>query len=105
MKEPLNLVIAGVGGQGNILVSEIVATAANEAGYHVTVGESYGLSQRGGAVSSHVRLSREMPYGPVILAGRADVILGFEPVEAARVLLEYGHPGVRVIVKIGRAHV
>ncbi len=98
MKEPLNLVVAGVGGQGNILVSEILAKAASAEGLKVTVGESYGMSQRGGSVSSHIRLSRQFLYGPVIPAGCADVIIGFEPVETVRVALELGSPGVKIIV-------
>lgn len=98
MKDPLNLVITGVGGQGNILVSEILAKAATAEGFKVTVGEAYGMSQRGGSVSSHIRLSREFQYGPVIPAGHADIIVGFEPVEAARAAAELGHSGVRIIV-------
>jgi indolepyruvate ferredoxin oxidoreductase beta subunit len=98
VKDPLNLVITGVGGQGNILVSEILAKAAVAEGFLVTVGESYGMSQRGGSVASHIRLSREMQYGPVIPAGQASIIAGFEPVEAARAALELGHPGVKLLV-------
>lgn len=98
MKDPMNLLIAGVGGQGNILVSEILAKAVAAVGYKVTVGESYGMSQRGGSVSSHIRLSRKLIYGPIIPAGCADVIIGFEPVETARAALEFGSPGVKIIV-------
>jgi indolepyruvate ferredoxin oxidoreductase beta subunit len=98
MKDPLNLIIAGVGGQGNILVSEILAKAASAVGFKVTVGESYGMSQRGGSVTSHIRLSRKSLYGPIIPTGCADVIMGFEPVEAARTAVEYGSPTVQIIV-------
>jgi indolepyruvate ferredoxin oxidoreductase beta subunit len=98
MKDPMNLVVTGVGGQGNILVSEILAKAASAVGYKVTVGESYGMSQRGGSVSSHIRLSRKLLYGPIIPAGCADVIVSFEPVEAVRAALEFGSPGVKIIV-------
>ena len=98
MKDPLNIVITGVGGQGNILVSEILAKAAAAEGFRVTVGESYGLSQRGGAVSSHIRLSQEFQYGAVIPAGHADIIVGFEPVEAARSAAALGHPGTNIIL-------
>lgn len=98
MKEPLNIVIAGVGGQGNILVSGILAKAASLENLKVTVGESYGMSQRGGSVSSHIRLSRLTLYGPIIPAGCADVIVGFEPVEAARAALEFGSPSVKIIL-------
>ena len=98
MRDPLNLVIAGVGGQGNIFVSEILAKAASAVGYKVTVGESYGMSQRGGSVTSHVRLSRKSLYGPIIPLGCADIIVGFEPVEAVRAAIEFGSPGVKIIV-------
>jgi indolepyruvate ferredoxin oxidoreductase beta subunit len=98
MKDPLNIVVTGVGGQGNIMVSEILAKASAAEGFIVTVGESYGLAQRGGAVSSHIRLSREFQYGPVIPAGHADIIVGFEPLEAARAATALGHTEVKVIV-------
>ena len=98
MKDPMNLVVSGVGGQGNILVSEILAKSAAAVGYKVTVGESYGMSQRGGSVSSHIRLSRKTLYGPIIPAGCADVVIGFEPVETVRTALEFGSHAVKVIV-------
>lgn len=98
MKDPINLVITGVGGQGNILVSEILAKAASVEGFRVTVGESYGMSQRGGSVSSHIRLSRNCLYGPIIPAGHVDIIVAFEPVEAARIALALGSPKVKIIV-------
>jgi len=98
LKDPLNLVITGVGGQGNILVSEILAKAASAVGLKVTVGESYGMSQRGGSVSSHIRISRKSLYGPIIPKGCADIIVAFEPVEAARAALELGSPRVKIIV-------
>jgi indolepyruvate ferredoxin oxidoreductase beta subunit len=96
-KDPLNLIITGVGGQGNILASQITATAAIREGFHVAIGETYGASQRGGSVMSHVRFSQEFQYGPLISAGEADLILGFEPLETLRVLVEYGHEETRVI--------
>jgi indolepyruvate ferredoxin oxidoreductase beta subunit len=98
VRDPLNLIIAGVGGQGNILISEILAKAASAVGYKVTVGESYGMSQRGGSVTSHIRLSRKALFGPIIPAGCADVIVGFEPVEAARAAVDFGSPDVQIIV-------
>lgn len=96
-KDPLNLIVTGVGGQGNVLVSQLVGRALVRCGYHVTIGETYGASQRGGAVMSHLRISRETQYGPLIPDGRADVILGLEPMETLRVLAQYGNPGVTVI--------
>jgi len=98
LKEPVNLIITGVGGQGNILVSEIVAQTGCRQKWSVVVGESYGLSQRGGAVSSHVRLFRYQEYGPIIPGGEADIILGFEPLEAARQVVDYGHKNSCLII-------
>jgi indolepyruvate ferredoxin oxidoreductase beta subunit len=96
-KDPLNLIITGVGGQGNILASQITATAAIRDGFFVSIGETYGASQRGGSVMSHVRFSQEFQYGPLIPSGEADIILGFEPLETLRVLVEYGHEDTDVI--------
>jgi indolepyruvate ferredoxin oxidoreductase beta subunit len=97
-KDPLNLIIAGVGGQGNILASQIVATAGIKEGLYVTVGETYGASQRGGPVMSHVRFSALAQCGPLIPEGEADIIVGLEPIEALRIIADYGNPGTRVIV-------
>jgi indolepyruvate ferredoxin oxidoreductase beta subunit len=96
-KDPLNVIVTGVGGQGNVLVSQLIGKALVKAGHHVTIGETYGASQRGGAVMSHIRISRKEQYGPLIPGGQADVILGLEPVETMRVLAQYGHPAVIVI--------
>jgi len=96
-KDPLNVIVTGVGGQGNVLISQLIGRALVKAGHHVTIGETYGASQRGGAVMSHIRISRQEQYGPLIPEGQADVILGLEPVETLRVLAQYGHPGVVVI--------
>jgi indolepyruvate ferredoxin oxidoreductase, beta subunit len=97
-KEPYNLIISGVGGQGNILASGLAALAATAAGFNVVVGETYGASQRGGSVMSHIRLSAEKEYGPLVPYGQADVIVGFEPLEALRVASKYAHAETVVIV-------
>ncbi|MFC2062662.1 indolepyruvate oxidoreductase subunit beta [Chloroflexota bacterium] len=97
MKEPLNLIIVGVGGQGNVTISGLIGRALLKQGYHITIGELYGAAQRGGSVMSHVRISVESEFGPIIPEGRADVVLGLEPVESLRVLGAYGNPGVEVI--------
>jgi len=95
--DPLNVIVTGVGGQGNVLISQLMGSALVRAGYHVTIGETYGASQRGGAVMSHLRISDQAQYGPLIPQGQADVILGLEPLETLRVLGQYGNPGVTVI--------
>jgi indolepyruvate ferredoxin oxidoreductase beta subunit len=96
-KDPLNVIVTGVGGQGNVLISQVIGRALVRAGYHVTIGETYGASQRGGAVMSHLRISRQAQYGPLIPHGQADAILALEPLEALRVLGEYGNPAVTVV--------
>jgi indolepyruvate ferredoxin oxidoreductase beta subunit len=95
--DPLDIVITGVGGQGNVLASQVLGRALLEAGYQVTVGETYGLSQRGGSVMSQVRLSSGAVLGPLMPEHRATAIVSLEPLEALRVLGVYGHPEVIVI--------
>lgn len=102
--DPLNLVVTGVGGQGNVLIAQMIGRALVEDGYHVTIGETYGASQRGGAVMSHVRVSRTAGYGPLIPEGDAHVILGLEPLETLRVLAQYGNPDVVVIANSRPVH-
>lgn len=97
-KDPLNLVITGVGGQGNVLASQIVASAGIKEGLYVTVGETYGASQRGGAVMSHVRFSAKAQCSPLISEGQADIVVGMEPVEALRVMAEFGNAATKIIV-------
>ncbi|VUT27962.1 MAG: Indolepyruvate oxidoreductase subunit IorB [Candidatus Syntrophoarchaeum sp. GoM_oil] len=98
MKDPLNIIICGVGGQGNVLASRLVAEAADSEGYFVKIGETFGASQRGGAVESHIRISTRMEYGPLIPEGMADIIVALEPAEAMRVAVRYANPNTIVIV-------
>lgn len=95
---PHNLIITGVGGQGNVFASQIVGRAAVEREFRVTIGETFGLSQRGGPVMSHIRLSKEGNYGPLIPPNMAHVIIGLEPLETIRILLEYGNEETVFIV-------
>jgi indolepyruvate ferredoxin oxidoreductase beta subunit len=96
-REAWNLIITGVGGQGNVLSSQILGQALVGKGYRVTIGETYGASQRGGSVMSHIRISALKQPSPLIPRGRADVVLGLEPVEALRVLTAYGYRETVVI--------
>jgi indolepyruvate ferredoxin oxidoreductase, beta subunit len=94
----INLIITGVGGQGNILMSRLLGDAFIQEGYTITIGETYGATQRGGSVASHVRISRDrIPYSAVTPKGRANIVLGLEPSEALRMLTAYGHPGTYVV--------
>ena len=94
---PYNLIITGVGGQGNVLISQLIARAFIQKGYRAIVGETYGVSQRGGSVMSHVRILREGTIGPIIPPGHGDLILGLEPMETLRNLKAYGNPNIHVI--------
>jgi indolepyruvate ferredoxin oxidoreductase beta subunit len=97
-KEPFNLIISGVGGQGNVLLSAFVGAALLKEGFMVSVADTFGVSQRGGSVTSHIKISKKTLYSSVTLDGKADVILGMEPVETLRALGEFGNPHVVVIV-------
>jgi indolepyruvate ferredoxin oxidoreductase beta subunit len=127
----INLIVAGVGGQGSILASHIIAEAAitgasassaaegaserssapASAGFNVRVGETFGAAMRGGAVASHVRIGDVR--GPLVGKGQADMILALEPLEGLRIGVEYiksggvailnSDPFPPVDVKIGAA--
>ncbi len=97
IKDPLNLIIAGVGGQGNLVLSQLIGNILMKDGYFVLCGETLGGTQRGGSVMSHVRISREAIYGPLIPIGGADIILSLEPHEALRALIQLGNPHVITI--------
>ena len=96
--ESYNLIIAGVGGQGNVLASQLIGQVFIRKGYFVTIGETYGASQRGGAVMSHIRISKRKQPSPLIPKGKADILMALEPVEAIRVLIPYGSPDVVAVV-------
>ena len=90
-----NIMIVGVGGQGTLLTSKILGNAAIAAGFDVKVSEVHGMSQRGGSVVTYVRYGEEV-YSPVIGLGEADLLLAFEPLEAARALSYLKPDGVLV---------
>ncbi len=96
-KDPMNIIITGVGGQGNVMASRVLAGMLVNAGFIVTIGETFGMSQRGGSVMSHLRVSSKSVLSPQIPQGRADIIIALEPVEALRVLTKYGNPDVAVL--------
>lgn len=92
--DPLNLIICGVGGQGNILISRLIGRALSRKGYFVTVGETFGSAQRGGAVFSGLRISKKKYYGPLIPEGQGHIIVSLEPLETLRILNAYGNADV-----------
>ena len=90
-----NIVLCGVGGQGTVLASKLIAAAAMEKGLRVMSAETIGMAQRGGNVFSNLRIGDSM-HAPLLQSGQADVILGFEPGETVR-MLHYLKPGGTVI--------
>ena len=91
-----NCLLCGVGGQGVVLASKLIAFAAMEQGKFVRTTETIGMAQRGGSVVSHVRIGEEV-HSPLIPLKKADLILAFEPAEAVR-CLPYLNAGGTVIV-------
>ena len=91
-----NIILCGVGGQGTILASKLIATAAMNRGIPIKTAETIGMAQRGGSVFSHVRLGEDVA-SPLMGKGSADLILAFEPAEAVR-MMPYLKPGGCVVV-------
>lgn len=90
-----NVILAGVGGQGAVLASKLLARAAMGRGLPVKTAETIGMAQRGGSVFSHVRMG-EGVRSPLVGRGRADAIVAFEPAEAVR-QLPFLRPGGMVV--------
>lgn len=84
----INVIIAGVGGQGTVLAAKMLAVAAASKGWNARTAETIGMAQRGGSVISHVRIGNngEDIHAPLVTKGTANLIIAFEPGEAARVI-------------------
>lgn len=93
----VNILLAGVGGQGTILAGELLSHVLLEDGYDVKKSDVHGMAQRGGRVVSHVRFGRRV-FSPLIVPGEADILVGFEMAEALR-SLDWLTPGGRVIAE------
>ncbi|MDP6049066.1 MAG: indolepyruvate oxidoreductase subunit beta [Candidatus Bathyarchaeota archaeon] len=93
------LVIAGVGGQGTLLASRLIAQSAIDAGLPVKIGETYGMAQRGGPVMGHIQIG-EGAESSQIRPGEADVLLGFEIGEAVRQGVQYLKDGGLALVNL-----
>jgi indolepyruvate ferredoxin oxidoreductase beta subunit len=104
VNDPYNIVIAGVGGQGNVLASRILGNMMSRNDFCVTIGETFGASQRGGSVMSHLRISVDQMWSPQIPKREADLVVALEPTEGIRVLAEYGNSNVHTIVNMRPVH-
>lgn len=93
----INCILAGVGGQGTVLASKLIAQSAMDKGKTVRTAETIGMAQRGGCVVSHVRISEGMIHSPLIPLKTADLLIGFEPAEAVRSLTYLKDDGTVVV--------
>lgn len=82
-RQPLNIVLAGVGGQGTLVAGKLLGLVASRMGFDVKVSEVHGMAQRGGSVITYVRFG-QVVASPIIEPGTADFILAFEELEALR---------------------
>jgi len=98
MRDSINFLLAGVGGQGTILASDVLVNVGLAAGYQAKQAEVHGMSQRGGSVTSFVRWGRVV-YSPLVGGGEVDVFLAFEKVEALRNLNQL-HKGALALINL-----
>jgi indolepyruvate ferredoxin oxidoreductase beta subunit len=98
MRDAINFLLAGVGGQGTILASDVLVNVGLAAGYQAKQAEVHGMSQRGGSVTSYVRWGR-MVYSPLVGGGEVDVLLAFEKAEALRNLNQL-RPGALALINL-----
>jgi indolepyruvate ferredoxin oxidoreductase beta subunit len=102
--DPYNVIITGVGGQGNVMASRILGNMLSRQGLSVTIGETFGASQRGGSVMSHLRISAGASWSPQIPKGQCHLVISLEPTEAMRVLMTYGNPNIKVLCNTRPIH-
>jgi len=98
----VDFLVVGVGGQGTIPASDVLALTGLALGYEVKKSETHGMSQRGGSVDSHVRWSSEV-YSPLAETGTVDYIISFEVLETAR-WVNYLRPGGTILINEQRIH-
>lgn len=95
-----NVILCGVGGQGTILASKLIAAAAMRKGWRVMSAETIGMAQRGGSVYSNLRFGDDPIHAPLIGRGEADLLIGFEPGETVR-MLPWLKPDGQVVANTG----
>lgn len=99
MRRVIEIIISGVGGQGNVKAAQILGSAALRVGLKARVSDVFGISQRGGSVVSHVRIGEKV-FGPLVSEHSADVIVGLEPLEALRAAINFIKPGGMVLMNV-----
>jgi len=98
--DPMNIIITGVGGQGTVLMSRLLAKALIHNAYRVILTDDVGVAQRAGAVASTLRISKSSGKAPQIPKGRGHIIIGMEPLETLRRIGEYGNPNLVTITNM-----
>ena len=98
MKDNINIMIVGVGGQGSLLASKLLGRIFLDNDYDVKVSEVHGMSQRGGSVLTYVRVGDKV-YSPIIDEGEADYVISFEILEAARAM-DFLKPSGKIITNL-----
>ncbi len=96
MLKKVDILMTGVGGQGVIMASDILTTAALATGYDVKKTDSLGMAQRGGSVTSHVRIGEKV-FSPMIPPGGADFLVSYERLEAVRSLALLRPDGIAIV--------
>jgi len=91
-----NVIVTGVGGQGSILASHLLAEAAMKDGHEVKLAETFGAATRGGSVMAHVRIGEV--WAPMMMEDEADVVVSMEPLESLRVAIRFLKPGGWVLL-------
>ena len=95
-KHTINVLLVGVGGQGTILASKVLSEGLLALGFDVKMSEIHGMAQRGGSVSTHVRYGRNV-RSPVLCRGEADLLVGFEKMEALRWISYLSSEGMLIV--------
>ena len=102
MRDPFNIMVAGVGGQGNLVCGRVLAEAAVLSGFRPVVGDTFGASRRGGSVLTHLRIGKT-DWAPLIPKGEVDILLGLEPLEALRAASKFA--GARTIAIVSQTKI
>jgi indolepyruvate ferredoxin oxidoreductase beta subunit len=96
LKDATNFILVGVGGQGTLLASNVLAELGMRMGYDVKKAEVHGMSQRGGSVTSHLRWGQQV-FSPIVPNGEADFFLAFEKLEALRFAASVRSDGIALV--------
>lgn len=102
VRDPFNILVAGVGGQGNLVCGRVLAEASAQSGLKPVVGDTFGASRRGGSVLTHLRIGKT-DWAPLIPKGEVDILLGLEPLEGLRAALEFA--GDRTVAIISQTKI